>query len=147
MPWFTDLPWFHLINFTIEDAWHSARFEKESRYYVLTIQKDLLNNWIIVAINGRIKSKLGKIRTIACANYSYAFDKFCTMVKNRYQRGYGCTNYRSEAPFFVSLVFEMVMNQPLRLASRQSTTKMIITTNEPKFAKNTHYQQMCLSFN
>ena len=42
LPWFTTLPFVHLINYASRQVYHSARFEKESRYYVIRLSKDLL---------------------------------------------------------------------------------------------------------
>ena len=38
MPWFTALPFLHLINFSVCNVYHSARFEKDTRYYALYLQ-------------------------------------------------------------------------------------------------------------
>ncbi|EHL32378.1 hypothetical protein [Legionella drancourtii] len=72
-PWFTTLPFLHLINWAPKDTYHTARFEKDMRYYVIRLSKDLLDDWVITLINGRIKTKLGQIRTLAFANFSDAF--------------------------------------------------------------------------
>ncbi|HAT8564386.1 TPA: hypothetical protein JA969_12195 [Legionella pneumophila] len=65
-----------------------ARFEKESRYYVIRLGKDLLDDWVITIINGRIKSKLGQSRTLAFTSFSEGFSHFCTLAKIRNLRGY-----------------------------------------------------------
>jgi hypothetical protein len=54
------LPWFRYLNFKQKELFHAARFEKETRYYVIRLENDLLGDWIITASNGRIKSKLGR---------------------------------------------------------------------------------------
>ncbi|MFO9588748.1 hypothetical protein SDB66_13185 [Legionella pneumophila serogroup 6] len=63
-PWFITLPWLHYLDFTYNEVYHEARFEKDKRYYVLRLEKDLLDDWTITAINGRIKSKLGQRRIL-----------------------------------------------------------------------------------
>ena len=94
-PWFATQPFLHLVDFTLKETYHFARFEKFTRYYVLRLEKDLLDDWIIVATNGRIHSKLGQNRTIAFANFKEAFEQFSQMANQRYQKGYRLTTYRS----------------------------------------------------
>ena len=91
-PWFISLPFLHLVDYAPRECYHSARFEKESRYYVIRLSKDLLEDWVITFINGRIKSKLGQSRTIAFTNFNDGFDHFCTLAKTRHQRGYQLKN-------------------------------------------------------
>lgn len=86
--WFTALPWVHYLDFKRKERYHAARFEKDTRYYVIRLSKDLLEDWVITLINGRIKSKLGQSRTLAFANFNEAFDSFCQQAKVRHQRGY-----------------------------------------------------------
>ncbi|MCW8419957.1 MULTISPECIES: WGR domain-containing protein [Fluoribacter] len=86
--WFTALPWVYHLDFQRKERYHSARFEKDTRYYVIRLSKDLLEDWVITLINGRIKSKLGQSRTLAFANFNEAFDSFCQQAKIRHQRGY-----------------------------------------------------------
>ncbi len=71
-PWFITLPWLHYLDFTYNEVYHEARFEKDKRYYVLRLEKDLLDDWTITAINGRIKSKLGQRRILAFSTYAYS---------------------------------------------------------------------------
>lgn len=80
---FTTLPFFHLVDFTLREAYHAARFEKGTRYYALRLEKDLLNDWVIVVINGRLKSKLGQCRTLAFTCYKDAFEQFALMTTTR----------------------------------------------------------------
>ncbi|HCX3308475.1 TPA: WGR domain-containing protein, partial [Legionella pneumophila] len=68
--------------------YHAARFEKESRYYVIRLTKDLLDDWVIILTNGRIKSKLGQNRTLAFNNFNEGLNYFCALAKIRHQRGY-----------------------------------------------------------
>jgi hypothetical protein len=87
-PWFTSSPFLHLINFEEVECYHAARFEKESRYYVIRLSKDLLEDWVITLINGRIKSRLGQSRTLAFVDFNTGFDEFCALSKLRKLRGY-----------------------------------------------------------
>jgi len=97
-PWFTTLPFLHLLDCAAKKHYHEARFEKESRYYVIRLSKDLLEDWVITLINGRIKSKLGQSRTLAFASFEEGLAHFCALAKIRHQRGYQlknitCDNY------------------------------------------------------
>ncbi|CAM2830703.1 TPA: hypothetical protein NHI63_002565 [Legionella pneumophila] len=87
-PWFINQPFLRLIDCSPRECYHAARFEKGSRYYVIRLSKDLLEDWVITLINGRIKSRLGQSRTLAFASFSEGFDHFCTLVKIRNLRGY-----------------------------------------------------------
>lgn len=63
MPWFATTTFFQVLNFNISETYHMIRFEKDTRYYSMSIEKDLLDDWIIIVINGRSQTKLGQIRT------------------------------------------------------------------------------------
>jgi hypothetical protein len=41
--------------------WRYLRFEKDTRFYELRLELDLLGHWVISAINGRKGSRLGKM--------------------------------------------------------------------------------------
>lgn len=87
-PWFTTPPFLNLINWVPGEHYHAASFEKESRYYVIRLSQDLLEDWVITLVNGRIKSKLGQSRTLALANFNEGFEHFCTLAHIRHLRGY-----------------------------------------------------------
>jgi hypothetical protein len=87
-PWFARSSFLHLINFEAVECYHAARFEKESRYYVIRLSQDLLEDWVITLINGRIKSRLGQSRTLAFADFNEGFNQFCALAKLRTLRGY-----------------------------------------------------------
>lgn len=93
--WFTTLPFLQWAQFS-RCAWQIARFEKDTRYFELCLQQDLLSDWTIVATNGRKKSKLGQSRTIAFSNYAQALEQFTFMAGVRHKRGYHCTLYQSD---------------------------------------------------
>lgn len=100
----TVLPLGHWTHCVPEEPYHAARFEKNTRYYVMRLSKDLLDDWVITLINGRIKTKLGQIRTLAFAHYVDAFDHFCLLTKVRHQRGYQLKTYTCDHPHWVQLV-------------------------------------------
>ncbi|BCA93717.1 hypothetical protein TUM19329_00780 [Legionella antarctica] len=103
-PWFAALPWVYYLDFKEKERYHTARFEKDTRYYVLRLSKDLLEDWVITLVNGRIKSKLGQSRTLAFANFNDAFDSFCQSAKIRHQRGYHLKSFDCDNPILVHLL-------------------------------------------
>jgi predicted DNA-binding WGR domain protein len=109
IPWFMTHSFFYLFCFKFREAYQAARFEKESRYYVIRLEKDLLEDWTITIINGRIKSKLGQSRTHAFPSYSDAFDQFCNLAKTRYQRGYYLKTITSDSPLLLQLLLYLLL--------------------------------------
>ncbi len=59
------------------------RFEKGSRYYSLILDKDLLGDWVITKVNGRINSRLGQIKHECCFSYKHAVSRFQELVWHR----------------------------------------------------------------
>ena len=131
MPWFAALPFLHLINFSHSDC-QRARFEKETRYYELHLQQDLLNDWVIVATNGRKKSKLGQSRTIAFLNYTEAFARFCTMTHVRHQRGYRLTTYDNNAAVFIHLLALLAIAKLSVVIPKRQKSVIIKQNHSPK---------------
>lgn len=126
------LPWFRYLNFKQKELYHAARFEKDTRYYVIHLKKDLLNDWIITASNGRIKSKLGKTRTIAFLNFTEAFEHFCLMAKERNQRGYHLITYQSDDVIHQHLLFLCSKSKPLTsLIQKNSPVARVKKTRAP----------------
>jgi hypothetical protein len=105
IPWFT--PWLHYLNFSFKEAYHEVRFEKDSRYYTFRLEKDLLDDWTIIIVNGRIKSKLGQSRILAFSTYANAFGQFLNMIKIRYKRNYLLKTLSSEN--FISLYYPLLL--------------------------------------
>jgi len=66
-----------------------VRFEKGARYYVLYLTQDLLSDWVVVRVNGRSNTQLGKIRQEVYATYAKALTRFNALSKYRTRsRGY-----------------------------------------------------------
>lgn len=107
-PWFTTLPFMHLIDCAPRECYHAARFEKGSRYYVIRLSKDLLDDWIITLINGRIKSRLGQNRTLAFTDFSEGLEHFCALAKIRHLRGYQLKTITCDNPLMLHLLPVMV---------------------------------------
>jgi hypothetical protein len=70
-----------------------ARFEKGTRYYTIILDRDLFDDWVIIIANGRIGTKLGRIRTLAFPSFTAAFNQFCIATKIRIKRGYQLETY------------------------------------------------------
>lgn len=104
---------FIYANFHSESTM-KARFEKGTRYYTLTLQKDLLEDWVVVADNGRINSKLGQRRTLAFTFFIDAFEHFCTQANIRFKRDYQCMSYISCDNFFnyLCLIQVTILQKP-----------------------------------
>ena len=76
-PAFFTLPWFCYFCFKQKELYHAARFEKETRYYSIRLESDLLDDWVIILANERCTSNLGQTRTIAYSDFDKAFDQVC----------------------------------------------------------------------
>ena len=64
------------------------RFEKGTRYYTLILNKDLLSDWIVAKVNGRINSRLGQINDEACSSYQEALARFKELIWYRQFKRY-----------------------------------------------------------
>ncbi|HHW4982433.1 TPA: WGR domain-containing protein [Legionella anisa] len=151
--WFTALPWVHYLDFKRKERYHAARFEKDTRYYVIRLSKDLLEDWVITLINGRIKSKLGQSRTLAFANFNEAFDSFCQQAKIRHQRGYQLKTFDCDNHLLLHLLPFLVYvknNEEIHETKIIQSAKNRRTQNQsPAPAKNNQipsHQQMGFSF-
>jgi hypothetical protein len=123
-PWFTSSPFLHLINFKEVECYHAARFEKGSRYYVLRLSKDLLEDWVITLINGRIKSRLGQTRTLAFADFNEGLDAFCALAKLRTLRGYTLITIACDNPLMIHFL-------PF-VSNTQNNNELIVTKIDGK---------------
>ena len=139
-PWFISQPFIHLIDFKSKKTYHDARFEKESRYYVIRLSKDLLEDWVITLINGRVKTKLGQSRTLAFANFNEAFEHFCVLANVRHQRNYQLKEFFSENPILAYLLpFAATSTQDKSLSKVnpiKKTSPGIAARKNPKATKN-----------
>lgn len=72
----------------VDQKYHVARFEKGTRYYTVILDKDLFDDWVITIANGRIGTKLGRVRTLAFPSCTDAFNQFFITTKTREKRGY-----------------------------------------------------------
>lgn len=150
--WFLITPLFKLLRFSTLEYYTAARFEKESRYYVIRLSKDLLGDWIITLINGRIKSKLGQSRTLAFTDFNEGFRHFCALSKIRYQRGYqvktiACDNLLllHLVPMVLSLEEKQKLPVKKTITPRERQDKKLTTEPNKVIAHKTQ-QQMSLAF-
>jgi hypothetical protein len=151
--WFTALPWVHYLDFKRKEGYHAARFEKDTRYYVIRLSKDLLEDWVITLINGRIKSKLGQSRTLAFANFNEAFDSFCQQAKIRHQRGYQLKNFDCDnylllhlLPFLVHAENNEEIHETKIIQSPKSRRNQNQSPASTKGNQPPDHQQMGFSF-
>lgn len=122
-PWFITPPWVHYLNFKLVECYHTARFEKETRYYTIRLERDLLGDWTLCVTNGRIKSKLGQNRIIAFECFFDAYEHFCLMAKERYQRNYHLVRYYTEDVLYQAvLLCTLVTKNPVIEQKVKSTT-------------------------
>lgn len=73
----------------------STRFEKGTRYYTVILDKDLFDDWVITIANGRIGTKLGRVRKIAFTCFDDALGQFENTTKTRIKRGYQLASYKA----------------------------------------------------
>lgn len=138
-PWFITFPFLNLVDYAPRECYHAIRFEKESRYYVIRLSKDLLEDWVIILINGRIKSKLGQSRTLAFTDFNYGYDHFCTLAKIRHQRGYQLKNIFVDNPLLMSilpLITNIENNNNLSDTKTRHKTKRNFHNSKPNTPRN-----------
>lgn len=78
----------------LDAAWQMIRFEKETRYYTLQLEEDLLGDWVVVTIHGRINSKLGQNKLMAFESFDDAFCHFKKLCHLRHLRKYHITSWK-----------------------------------------------------
>lgn len=103
-PWFVSTSLIHLLNYDLKEFYSSLRFERDTRYYELRLNKDLLGDWIITLINGRIKSKLGQSRTLAFVDFDKGLEQLIQLCTTRHRRGYHLKWIDCDHPLFVPLL-------------------------------------------
>ncbi|HAU0213572.1 TPA: WGR domain-containing protein [Legionella pneumophila] len=122
-PWFIALPWIHYLSFKTKECYHTTRFEKATRYYVIRLERDLLGDWTLCVTNGRIKSKLGQSRIIAFECFYDAYEHFCLMAKERNQRGYHLVSYDTKDFLYRTMVlWACITEKPVTAQKRKTTT-------------------------
>jgi len=71
------------------------RFEKDTRYYELHLDKDLFDNWSITRVNGKTKTRLGQYRHEFFGSLDEAIKRVSDLSQYRVEkRKYKLVNYR-----------------------------------------------------
>ena len=74
-------------DLTNEPSWQCIRFEKDTRYYTIRLEQDLLDDWVVAITYGRINSRLGQSKIMAFDDFEEAythFKKICTIRQKRH---------------------------------------------------------------
>jgi len=64
------------------------RWEKDTRYYKVILQKDLLGSWCLTRVWGKRNSALGQVKHLPLPNYQEGIVKIAEIEKVRLQRDY-----------------------------------------------------------
>ena len=70
-----------------EGTWRYVRFERETRYYELRLQRDLFG-WVVTKAWGRKSTRLGQARSTPCSDYNEAVRVWDTETRRRQRKGY-----------------------------------------------------------
>ncbi len=144
-PWFTTLPWVLYLNFKTRECFHTARFEKATRYYVIRLEQDLLGDWTLCVSNGRIKSRLGQTRIIAFECFSDAYEHFCLIAKERNQRGYHLVFYNTEDVLYhTMLLWSCITKNPVTTQKNNSPPDQKRTRISSKQVQVNSPQVLCI---
>lgn len=156
MVWFTSLPFLQWLDCSCKKHYHEARFEKDTRYYVIRLETDLFGDWTISVINGRIKSKLGQTRLLAYPYFADAFESFCDLAHIRHKRSYLLKTYRTDdhllRHLITTLFYRPICQSLIRtIASKPQKPKPlpkrhISTSTKPQSSHQFLPQQMGLVF-
>jgi len=66
----------------------SLYFDNDTRYYRLTLEKDLLDFWVVVCSYGGKKNSLGNVKKYPYIQLCDALKKMKSVTKTRIQRKY-----------------------------------------------------------
>jgi len=70
----------------------SLYFESDTRYYRVTLEKDMLDYWVVVCSYGGKYNNLGNIKKYPFVALCDAINKFKAISKTRLKRNYMRTN-------------------------------------------------------
>ena len=87
-PWFLQSNTLLDLKFSDQKFTIYARYQKETRFYTLKMEKDLLNDWVIDAVNGSMGSKRGARRIHACADHQAELIRFGEMPTQIYNHSF-----------------------------------------------------------
>lgn len=139
--------WFKYLPLK-KEPYHYLRFEKESRYYELRLDQDLLEDWTLITSNGRIKSKLGQSRTQAFSTYNEALIQLYSAIDQRYKRNYLIKRFFVEDQIYTLLLLNQTLHQssnrnPEIQSKKSSPDKTNMIRIDRKVANS---NQFCFAF-
>jgi len=73
-------------------SWITLRWTRGTRYYRVHLEQDLWSDWSLTQVNGRIGTRLGKIRSVRSPSIEAALLSLAAVAKRRRQRGYQLTS-------------------------------------------------------
>jgi hypothetical protein len=155
MSWLIAPIFVRLIHWQFKECYHAARFEKDTRYYVIQLTKDLLGDWVLILSNGRIKSKLGQTRTLAFRNFSEALEHFFLLGQVRHKRKYQLKTIACENPLRVHLLAflinsvnkeKIVVHKKIKSIHKQNPTAKTIANSAVNLDTNKPTQQLGFIF-
>ena len=87
-----------------ETSWQSIRFEKDTRYYTIRLEQDLLEDWVVAINYGRINSRLGQSKMLAFDEFEQAYAHFKKMSQMRHKRQYLLVSGEKNFPIAVRTI-------------------------------------------
>ena len=75
-------------NINAEIKSRIIRWEKDTRYYQVLLQKDLFGSWCLTRIWGKRNSALGQVRHLPVSSYQEGLIKISQIEKTRKQHKY-----------------------------------------------------------
>jgi len=87
----------------------SLRFETTQRYYQLTLEQDLFDDWIVLCVYGGRNSKLGNIKKYPYHTYYEAFNKLINITMVRHRHTYKLVDFKSHDTYFMYGLYLAVM--------------------------------------
>jgi hypothetical protein len=73
-------------------SWITLRWTRGTRYYRVHLEQDLWSDWSLTQVNGRIGTRLGKVRSVRSPSIEAALLALAAVAKRRRQRGYQSTS-------------------------------------------------------
>jgi len=87
-----------------EPSWQSIRFEKDTRYYTIRLEQDLLEDWVVAITYGRINSRLGQSKILAFDEFEQAYAHFKKICQIRHKRQYRPVSGEKNVPTAVRTI-------------------------------------------
>ena len=126
--WLLHPLWLMNFNWQPSPMTLHLRFEKETRFYTVCLEQDLFEDWVVMATNGSMRSKVGTSRTLPFDDYNSALAKCYELVKVRHQHKYQIIKILgSNNSFMLALlwILENTPNNHTKKTSRISKQKIL----------------------